>query len=102
MPEDKAQTLLAQDPSLTPVRLGGHSLLVRRPTRAVWEDFTTKVEDPASRVRAMSRFVRDCVVYPDGEALDRFLDERPARTMKLAEVLGKLGGADEEVEVGKL
>lgn len=102
MTEDKAQALLAQDPSLTPLRLGGRALLVRRPTRAVWEDFTTKVEDPASRVRAMSRFVRDCVVYPEAEALDAFLDERPARTMKLAEVISKLGGADEEVEVGKL
>lgn len=102
MTEDKAKTLLAEDPSLTPVRLGGRSLLLRRPTRAVWEDFTTKIEDPVGRIRAMSRLVRDCVVHPEGDALDAFLDERPARTMHLAGVIGKLAGADEEIEVGNL
>lgn len=98
---DKYESIRAADPSLLGIKLGGQRLLLKTPSRALWEEFTSKVDDAKTRSAAVNRLVRDCVVYPEAEALDAFLEAKPARAMKIAGEITRLAGGDEEVEIEK-
>ena len=61
-----------------------YTVIVRKPSRPIWRKFTDAIVDERRRVDAIERLFLDCVVYPDGSAVNAMLDAKPA----LAQIFG--------------
>lgn len=83
-------------------QIGQNVMIVRPPTRGEFGKFRIAVADDAKRPFAAEALTRDCVLYPDRQEVARLLDEWPALGEKVANKIGALGLAGEEIEVKKL
>jgi hypothetical protein len=71
--------------------------LFRRPTRAEYKRYRSKIFDVESRDSATEQLTRACVLYPDPAAFDALLEELPALGETVgAEVLKSAGVANAE------
>lgn len=53
-------------------------IVFRRPTRAEYKQFRTRLHNPQLAADAQEQLARQCVVHPSPEAFDRLLEEWPA------------------------
>jgi hypothetical protein len=77
---------------------GKYTIVVRRPGRAQWKRFRHMIADPAKRADALETLVRDCMLYPDRQAFEAMLEERPALAEVFGDEVGELAGSGLEVE----
>lgn len=84
------------------LRVAGEVLIVRSPSAAAWERFTSKRGDAGTRFAACRQLVIDCVLQPAGTALLEVLDRRPGLVDSVSVKLAELAGAAEEAEAEKL
>lgn len=83
-------------------RIGENVLVVRPPTRGEFGKFRIAIADDSRRPFAAEALTRDCVLYPDRHLVATLLEEWPALGEKVANKIGALGLAGEEIEVKKL
>ncbi|UZX16560.1 hypothetical protein KQ693_05890 [Thermus sp. PS18] len=100
--EQTLERLRAEHGEVYWVEAAGVGLVVRPPRRAEYRRFRAMTLDPERRGDATERLVRDCVVWPSPEELDRILETRPALADAVASRLLELAGAVEEVQLKKL
>lgn len=80
-------------------------VVYRKPKRGEWDRYTDKLlADKSQMSRAARELAASCVVWPNQEAMNACLEDRPA--LLLNQILGALtemaGGEDDEEEVKKL
>lgn len=81
----------------------GETVVVRRPTKEEWADFTDSVvRDKTSKHACMERYALQCIVMPERAAAAQLLAEYPAFTASLSVEINKLAGASDELSVKKL
>lgn len=81
----------------------GSTLIVQRPTKAIWVLFTNDVgRDDCDRAALIERLVLDCAVYPDRAQVKALLDEYPAFAAGASGELSKMAGATDKLDAKKL
>jgi hypothetical protein len=82
---------------------GGETVVVRKPTKEEWADFTDSiVRDKTSKHACMERYALQCIVFPERGDAVKLLAEYPAFTASLAGEINKIAGAQDELSVKKL
>ena len=86
------------------VRVGGDTVVVKPPTRAVYKRFLDKSGDAkgAERRVALEEIGKACICHPTGAELDAVVEKRAALLTKAAGVALDMAGLGEEVAVEKL
>lgn len=81
----------------------GTTLVVQRPTKAIWTLFTNDVsKDDIDRAAIIERLVLDCTVHPPRGEAKTVLDEFPAFAATLSSELSKMAGATDRLDAKKL
>ena len=77
--------------------------IVQRPTKAIWSLYVQDARKEGSDGTAVNdRLVMDCVVYPDRKQVAGILQDYPAFSSSLSNVLGTMAGLNSELSVKKL
>ena len=81
----------------------GTTWIIRRPTKAIWTLYVNDArKEGADGSVVNDRLVLDCVVYPERKQVAPILDEYPAFSGSLSNVLGEMAGLSGELDVKKL
>lgn len=73
-------------------------VIVKRSNAVLFKRFQDK---GSVKSEDLDKLVRPCLVYPDGGAFDRILDELPATLLRVANAVSELAGARAEEVAGK-
>lgn len=97
--QEKLDALKAKHGEVHSLEHQGVTFIVIAPNRALWRRFRTQLLDDRKRQDALEHLLRDCVVHPAKEEVDRILDRKPG----LVETFGKeicelAGGGGGEAE----
>lgn len=76
----------------------GHFFVIRSPTREEYQRSRSYVMDPAKRHLAHAVIVADCVLHPEGEALESIFNRWPGLEVSVGEFIMDAAGAGAEVE----
>lgn len=76
--------------------------LVVKVSKSEVDLFRELISQPATKARAMERFVRSCIVHPSGEEVAQLFMRKPGIVEKLGDELMTIAGTDEEIETKKL
>lgn len=76
--------------------------VVAKVTKAEVDMFREFISSPATKARAMERFVKACVVFPSADEVRVILEKKPGLSEKWGDQLLDQAGMDEEVELKKL
>jgi hypothetical protein len=81
----------------------GSTIVVRKPTKEEWADFTDSViRDKTNKHACMERYVLSCAVHPERERVAGVLAEYPPFVGAISVEINKLAGASDELSVKKL
>jgi hypothetical protein len=89
---------------LTHPEFSDAAMIVRRPTKADSDRFDSEIlSDRATvKAKAMSVFLKNCVVHPNRDATEKIIDRYPGIVSTYAEKLFDMIAADRRVETKKL
>jgi len=69
---------------------------------AEMDAYRARQNNPQQRPKAMESMVRTCLIFPDRDAFQAVVEQKPLLIEKWADKLADAAGADEEVEVKNL
>lgn len=72
------------------------SVYVKAPSRPSVKRFFATISDDKRRFEALEQLLRDCVVDPSQDELDKLLDRKPGLVATFGGKLMELAGAQEE------
>lgn len=86
--------LKAQHGDVVELSHAGRSIIVKRPSRAVWRKFQAKARGPGPLAQhdALEGLVRDCLVHPDPAGFDAMLEALPGLVATFGGELVELAG----------
>ena len=64
-------------------------VIVKRPNPVSFKRFSDRGQ---TKTVDLEKLVRSCLVYPDGDALDKVLEEKPAALVRAANAVAELAG----------
>jgi hypothetical protein len=101
--EEQIAALKAEHGVLIGIESDAGYLVFKKPSRALWSEFTDKLShDRDSRAAAFRRVALACGVYPSADALAAIFEEYPGIPPAVTDELSKLIGLGKEFEVKKL
>jgi hypothetical protein len=76
----------------------GETVYVRTPPIGAWRRFRSQMQNPTKRDEAGEVLLRGCLLSPDKNTFDAWLEERPGLLDTFASELAEVAGLSKDVE----